>query len=173
MKTAAIDHVAAWMNLQQTNRVIQGRLEARLQAATGLSWGEFELLLRLQMAAEHPLQMGQIADQLLGSPSGITRMADRLERDGLIAREIPRENRRVVRVRLTAKGRALLAQSREAFEEALGDAFSDHISETEVAALRKILRKLLEGNGAWAHDRCDPSFAGSLPRAAGESRGDG
>ncbi len=76
--SASRDRVVAWMNLQQTNRVIEAALEERLQARTNLSWPEFELLWRLQIAAEHPLRMNEIADQLLGSPSGVTRMADRL-----------------------------------------------------------------------------------------------
>jgi len=151
--------VAAWINLQQTNRVIQTVLEDRLKTATDLSWAEFEVLWRLELAAEHPLQMSEIAEQLLGSPSGITRMADRLERDGLIARETPRENRRVVRVTLTERGTSVLADARSAFGEALGQAFSMHLTEADVAALRRLTHKLLEGNGAWVESRCNPAFA--------------
>jgi DNA-binding MarR family transcriptional regulator len=154
------ERVAAWVNLQQTNRVIQTVLEERLQAVTHLSWAEFEVLWRLELAAEHPLQMSEIAEQLLGSPSGITRMADRLEKDGLIARETPRENRRVVHVKLTKRGASVLADARNAFGDALGDAFSAHLSEADVAALRRLTRKLLEGNGAWVEARCNPAFAG-------------
>jgi len=157
---ASRERVAAWINLQQTNRVIQTLVEERLKAATDLSWAEFEVLWRLELAADHPLQMSEIAEQLLGSPSGITRMADRLEKDGLIARETPRENRRVVHVKLTEHGASVLADARHAFGEALGDAFSAHLSETDVAALRRLTRKLLEGNGAWVESRCNPAFAG-------------
>jgi DNA-binding MarR family transcriptional regulator len=153
------ERIAAWMNLQQTNRVIQTVLEERLQAVTSLSWSEFEVLWRLASATEHPLQMNEIAEQLLGSPSGITRMADRLERDGLIARETPKDNRRVVHVRLTEHGKTVLADARSAFGEALGHAFSAHLSEADVAALRRLTRKLLEGNGAWVESRCNPAFS--------------
>ena len=162
---AAKDRVAAWMNLQQTNRVIQGLLEERLRAETDLSWSEFELLWRLQLATE-PLQMSEIAEQLLGSPSGTTRMADRLERDGLIARETPKENRRIVQVRLTERGRGVLAAARRTFAQGLGEAFSAHLTEADVASLRRLMRKLLEGNGAWADARCDPDFAEAIARSA-------
>ena len=154
------ERVAAWVNLQQTNRVIQTVVEEQLQAATDLSWAEFEVLWRLELAAEHPLQMNEIAEQLLGSPSGITRMADRLERDGLIERETPRENRRIVHVKLTERGLSVLGSARAAFGEALGQSFSAHLSEGEVAELRRLTRKLLEGNGAWVESRCNPAFAG-------------
>jgi DNA-binding MarR family transcriptional regulator len=156
---ASKERVAAWVNLQQTNRVIQNVLEERLQAVTGLSWAEFEVLWRLELPAEHPLQMNEIAEQLLGSPSGITRMADRLAKAGLIARETPRDNRRVVHVKLTQHGASVLAAARGAFGEALGQSFSAHLSEADVAALRRLTRKLLEGNGAWVESRCNPPFA--------------
>jgi DNA-binding MarR family transcriptional regulator len=152
------DRVVAWMNLQQTSHVIEAALEERLQARTNLSWPEFELLWRLQLAAEHPLRMNEIADQLLGSPSGVTRMADRLEKDGLIARETPKENRRVVHVRLTERGRGVLAEARRVFGDTLGDTFSAHLSDAEVGSLRRLMRKLLEGNGAWEDHRCEPGL---------------
>jgi len=144
------------MNLQQAGRVIQGALEDRLRAEADLSWAEFELLWRLQLADGHPMRMNEIAEQLLGSPSGTTRIVDRLEAERLIARETPRDNRRVVQVELTERGRTKLAAADRAFKAALADAFSAHLSESEVLTLRKLMRKLLEGNGAWAEARCDP-----------------
>ncbi len=146
------------MNLQQTNRVIQAALEERLQARTNLSWPEFELLWRLQLAADQPLRMNEIADQLLGSPSGVTRMADRLEDDKLITRETPKENRRVVHVRLTERGRGVLVEARRVFADTLSDTFSAHLSNAEVSSLRRLMRKLLEGNGAWDDHRCEPGL---------------
>ena len=156
LRAAAQDQVSTWINLHQTGRVIQARLEERLQKETNLSWAEFELLMRLQISAAHPPQMSEIAAQLVGSPSGTTRIADRLERNGLIVRETPRENRRIVRVQLTDRGRHVLAQADETFRTALQDAFGDHLTESEVAELRTLLRKLLERNGAWQDARCAP-----------------
>jgi DNA-binding MarR family transcriptional regulator len=138
--------------------VIEGVLEARLQSAVELSLAEFELLMRLQVAAGHPLQMSQIAAQLVNSPSGTTRIADRMERAGLIERETPRENRRVVHVKLTERGRDVLGRADQAFREGLQEVFGSHITDAEVAALRATLRKLLEGNDAWSEERCQPNL---------------
>src|SRR5712692_2247322 len=153
---ATRERIAAWMNLQQANRVIQGLLEERLGAETDLSWAEFEVLWRLQIAPEQPLRVNQIAAQLIGSPSGTTRIADRLERDGLIARQTPKDNRRVVEVKLTGHGRAVLNRADRVFREVLEESFASHLSEAEVLSLRHIMRKLLERNGAWAEARCEP-----------------
>jgi DNA-binding MarR family transcriptional regulator len=155
-KTATQEQVSTWINLRQAGRVIQTRLEERLQKEANLSWAEFELLLRLRISAAHPLQMSEIAAQLVGSPSGTTRIADRLVRDGLIARETPPENRRIVRVQLTDRGRKVLADADEIIRTTLQEVLGDHLTESEVAGLRGLLRKLLESNGAWQDARCAP-----------------
>ena len=158
-RAANQDQVTTWINLHQTVRVIQAKLEERLRASTDLSWPEFELLMRLQVSSEHPLQMSEIAAQLVGSPSGTTRIADRLEKDALIVRETPRENRRIVRVQLTDRGRKVLAEADETFRVILQETFGDHLTESEVTELRNSLRKLLEQNGAWQEARCSPGLA--------------
>jgi DNA-binding MarR family transcriptional regulator len=150
------EQVTAWMNLQQVNRVLEGVLEHRVKEVADLSLPEFEALFRLLIASGHPLQMSEIASQLINSPSGMTRIADRLERDGLIERETPADNRRVVLVKLTGKGRKVLNQADEAFRKALRESFSSHLSESELTELRRLMRKLLEGNSAWTAARCSP-----------------
>ncbi|HEV2141689.1 MAG TPA: MarR family transcriptional regulator [Candidatus Dormibacteraeota bacterium] len=150
--------VGAWLNLQQANRVLDGILERRLREATEVSMPEYELLVRLRQAADHPLQMSEIAAQLLSSPSGTTRIADRLEEDGLIVRETPRDNRRVVRVTLTRRGEQTLTSADRVFRDALRESFAAHLSETDLNDLRRLMRKLLEGNGAWSETRCSPGL---------------
>jgi DNA-binding MarR family transcriptional regulator len=153
------DRLGAWMNLGQTAHVIQALLEERLQEAVGLSGVEFELLWRLRATADRRLRMSEIASQLLASKSGITRIVARLEADGLLVRKIPADNRRVVWALLTAKGEGAVVSGQAAFAVGLEETFSAHLSDTEVKAMRRILRKLLECNGAWAEDRCSPAFA--------------
>jgi DNA-binding MarR family transcriptional regulator len=158
-RAANRDQIRTWINLHQTARVIQAKIEERLRATTDLSWAEFELLMRLQVSSDRRLQMSEIAAQLVGSPSGTTRIADRLEKDGLIVRETPRENRRIVRVELTDRGRTVLAEADETFRVILQETFGDHLSEGAVAELRSSLRTLLEKNDAWQEARCDPGLA--------------
>jgi DNA-binding MarR family transcriptional regulator len=159
LRAASRDQVGTWINLQQTFRVIQARIDERLRAETDLSWPEFELLMRLELAADHPLQMSEIAAQLVGSPSGTTRIADRLEKDGLIVRETPRENRRIVRVQITDHGRKVLGEAEQTFRTTLHETFGSHLADSEVARLRRTLRHLLEKNGAWQEARCNPILA--------------
>jgi DNA-binding MarR family transcriptional regulator len=150
------EQVRAWMNLQQVNRVLEGVLEHRVKEVAGISLLEYQALFRLQIASGHPLHMSEIASQLINSPSGMTRIADRLEKGGLIERATPQDNRRVVLIELTDRGREVLAEADRAFREALQESFSSHLSESELAEMRRLMRKLLEGNGAWTAARCSP-----------------
>lgn len=146
--------VVTFRNLQQASRVLDSLLEARVRAAADLSLAEYEALFRLQRASDHHLQMSEIASLLINSPSGMTRIADRLEKDGLISRETPRDNRRVVVMTLTAKGRRKLERADKAYLDALGESFGNHMTPGDLADLRRLMRKLLESNGAWSDVRC-------------------
>lgn len=150
--------IGTWLNLQQANRVLEGVLERRLRADTGLSVPEYEVMFRLQVADGHPLLMSEIAAQLLTSPSGTTRIADRLEEAGLIVRETPRDNRRVVRVTLTKRGQQVLKKADQTFRSSLRESFTAHLSESDLNDLRRLMRKLLEGNDAWTEPRCSPGI---------------
>jgi DNA-binding MarR family transcriptional regulator len=156
---ADADAAGAWDNFFQANRVIQTKLEERLELATGLSWAESEVLMRLAIAPGQRLKMIEIADQLLASKSGITRLVDRLEAAGLLVREIPPDNRRVIYGRLTPAGIDAVQRGQVVFMAGLEEAFSRHLSDAEMRHLRRILRRLLEGNGAWEEERCMPGFA--------------
>jgi DNA-binding MarR family transcriptional regulator len=148
----------AWVNLAQAQRVIQAVMEERLEAGIGLSWSEVEALMRLSISPGRRLKMIDIAGQLLASKSGVTRLVDRLEANGLIEREIPRDNRRVIYCRITDAGLGALARAHSAFTSSLEDTVSRHLSDEDLAQLRRILRTLLEGNGAWEDHRCEPAF---------------
>jgi DNA-binding MarR family transcriptional regulator len=158
MEPADAERAGAWMNLGQAHRVIQVAVEDRLEAEAGLSSSELEALMRLAISPGRRLKMIEIADQLLASKSGITRLVDRLEANGLIAREVPPDNRRVIYGRITDAGLEALETGSAVFMAGLEDAFSRHLSDQEVLQLRGILRKLLEGNGAWEDHRCLPAF---------------
>jgi DNA-binding MarR family transcriptional regulator len=150
------EYIATWMNLQQASRVLDAVLERSISEAADLSLAEYEALFRLHITGSHPLQMSEMAAQLINSPSGMTRIADRLEKTGLIARETPADNRRVVLVRLTDRGRKVLEQADAAFRKQLTKSFAAPLDPRDLADLRRLMRKLLESNGAWQDARCAP-----------------
>jgi DNA-binding MarR family transcriptional regulator len=163
-RAPAADELGAWINLVQARDAVAIAIEHRLHAAAGVSLPEHEVLLRLSAAPGGRLRMFELAHLLLVSKSGITRLVDRLGRRGWVRRELSDLDRRIVYAALTEGGRAKLRQSVPVFADAVRDAFLRHISEQDVADLRRILRKLLEGHGLWSDARCAPAAGGSGPR---------
>jgi DNA-binding MarR family transcriptional regulator len=150
----AEEWVGAWVNLLQTNRVLEDVLERRLKEAADLSFAEFEVLARLSGAPDGRLKMIDIANLLLASKSGITRIVDRLEGAGLVSRAIPPENRRIVYARITPTGLGALDRANAEFIHAIEETFVRHLTAADVRTLRRSLRKLLVGNGVWEEERC-------------------
>jgi DNA-binding MarR family transcriptional regulator len=146
----------AWLNLVQAAGVVAAVCETSLRAATGLSLAEHEVLARLEQAGG-PLRMQAVADRLLVSKSGVTRLVDRLVEAGLVAREPSAADRRVVHAALTAEGRRTLVASMPVLMAGVEEALGRHVDATDLAELRRILGKVLAGNGAWEEERCAPA----------------
>ncbi len=151
------DRFHAWLNLIQTNSVVSSRMEARLDAACGLSLPEHELLIRLAQSPDRRLRMYDLASLLLLSKSGITRVVDRLEKRGLVVRKMSETDRRVVLAQLTDEGVETLAIARPVFAESIQEFFARHLTDDEIVSLRALLRKVLEGNSEWVAPRCSPT----------------
>jgi DNA-binding MarR family transcriptional regulator len=149
--------LGAWMNLLQADAVMAEVLERHLEAV-GLSLAQHEVLMRLARAERNRLRMLDLATLLLVSKSGVTRLVDRMEAAGLVRREACPTDRRVVYAALTDEGRRRIEAARPVFARGLEAAFSRHLDDRDVATLRAILRKVLEGNGQWQERRCSPTY---------------
>ena len=88
------------------------RLDAELERDHGLPLSSYEVLMNLADAEGERLRMGELADRLLLSRSGITRLIDRLERQGLVDRERCEEDARGLFAKLTPAGREKVAAAR-------------------------------------------------------------
>lgn len=149
----------AWLNLVQAHTVVGSRMEARLVAAVGLSLPEHELLIRLAQAPQRKLRMYDLASLLLLSKSGVTRVVDRLEKRGLVAREMSGTDRRVVLAELTDDGVEVLKKASPVIAAGIDEFYSRHLTDEDIGSLRTIFRKVLEGNGEWVETRCSPTVA--------------
>ena len=161
------DRFHAWLNLVQAHSVVSSRMEARLDAACGLSLPEHELLIRLAQAPDRRLRMYDLASLLLLSKSGITRVVDRLEKRGLVVRKMSETDRRVVLAGLTDEGVAVLAKARPVIAAGIDEFYSRHLTDEEIDTMLAILRKVLEGNGEWVETRCSPTGERDAAAASG------
>ncbi|HEY7737293.1 MAG TPA: MarR family transcriptional regulator [Candidatus Limnocylindrales bacterium] len=98
----------AWRTFLTAHARLVRRLDEELRAEHGLSLGEYETLLHLASASHRRLRMHELAERVLLSRSGTTRLIDRLEANGLVARCVCTSDGRGAEAELTDSGLARL-----------------------------------------------------------------
>src|SRR5437867_229643 len=102
--------LAAWLGLLQAHALVARRLDAALQESHRLSLVEHTVLERLR-AAGGRMRMSDLAGSALLSPSGVSRLVDRLVVGGLIERTAWRQDGRAIYAVITEAGRRLLREA--------------------------------------------------------------
>lgn len=141
-------HRRAWRALFRAQRVLLDSVESELAAETSLPLASYEVLARLEDAPEGRLRLSELADALVLSRSGVTRLVDRLERGGFVRRESCPSDRRGSYATLTDAGRETLLAATPLHLRGIQDHFASHLSTTEAAALAEILERLAMSNTA-------------------------
>lgn len=137
--------LAAWRGMLRTYAAVMGDLDQELQDAHGLPLSSYEVLLALHEAPEGCVRMSDLADRVLLSRSGLTRLADRLERDGLIARQPCPSDARGSNATLTDAGRERFAAARDTHLAGVRTRFLEHFEESELDTLGTYWERLLPG----------------------------
>ena len=149
MPTLTEDQLAAWKQLQWATALIMARFRRDL-AGSRLSLEEFDVLVHLAWAPSGTLALHEltasmvVADAL--SRSGITRLLDRMERDGLIRRTVSPRDRRRFDVSLTPPGRRRFEQVWPAHADGIGRYFAQPLERRDIAELGRILGRLIQAN---------------------------
>src|SRR3954464_4712249 len=135
-------HREAWIAITQTHAAVTGRLQEALTAAElpPLPW--FEVLATLDRAPEQRLKMGDLAEALVITRGGLTKLVDRLIKAGLLERTFCETDRRVSYATLMPAGRALLDEMRPVVVAELKVSFASKLSTAEADALRETLERV-------------------------------
>lgn len=102
------DHEAAWRHYLRAHALLERALDAELRTEHGLTLATYDALVQLSEAPDQRLYMKDLAEALVYSASGLTRLVDGLERAGYARRDTDPANRRATLVSLTPAGRAVL-----------------------------------------------------------------
>jgi DNA-binding MarR family transcriptional regulator len=157
--------IRAWLNLSQAHAALRAGLGRALEAGVGLS--EIEVLRRLAFAPGERLRMRDLADQLFVAQSGVTRIVDRLVTQGWVVREQPPDDRRTVYARLTEAGRSVVSRAVPVYARTVTEQLGGSLSPADLAEMRRVLRRVLEGLSAWDEERCDPHQVGEAAHGHG------
>jgi DNA-binding MarR family transcriptional regulator len=134
--------MAAWVALIRGHSALVRELNAQLLAQHGLTISDYEVLLRLANAPERSMRRVDLAESVLLTPSGITRLLDGLERCGYVERGSCATDRRVTYAVLTDEGHERLTEARESHLADVRELFTGRFSDAELGTLGELLGRL-------------------------------
>src|SRR4051794_23570638 len=140
----------AWRGLLRVHSRMVKALDAELDATHGLGLTSYEVLMYLADTPEGQMRMHDLASSVLLSRSGLTRLVDRLARDGLIERKACESDARGAFAVLTAAGRDRLNTARRTHLDGVRRHFLEHLAGDDLDALAEIWEKVqpdVHGNG--------------------------
>jgi DNA-binding MarR family transcriptional regulator len=142
------DELAAWRGFLQTHARLTRRLDEELRAAHDLPLTSYDVLVQLEGAPGRQMRMSELADAVLLSRSGLTRLVDRLERQGLIERRECPDDARGSLAALTGAGAARLAEARPTHIAGVRRLFLEPLDHAERRQMAAVWEQLLEAGGA-------------------------
>jgi DNA-binding MarR family transcriptional regulator len=142
----------AWVRLLRGHASVTRSMSAQLVADHGLTINDYEALLHLSRAEEGRMRRVDLAERLILTASGVTRLLDGLERTGWVERASCASDRRVTYAVLTDAGRAKLQEASSSHIETVRDFFESRFSEAELDQLAGLLGRLPDAAAADGED---------------------
>jgi DNA-binding MarR family transcriptional regulator len=136
----AQDEQAAWEGFLRVHARLTRALDGELERSEGLSLNCYDVLIQLARAPGRRLRMSELAEAVLLSPSGLTRLVERLERDGLVQRVRSSDDGRGACATLTERGRYRVRKATLTHLAGVRRRFLDGLSADE----RRMLARLWE-----------------------------
>jgi DNA-binding MarR family transcriptional regulator len=140
--TRTTPELQAWVALLRAHATSIRRFNAELVSEHGLTLNDYEVLLHLSHADGSRLRRVDLAERVLLTPSGITRLLEGLERCGYVERASCEADARVTYAQLTEVGEAKLREAAETHVAGIRGFFRDRYSKDELQALGELLERL-------------------------------
>jgi DNA-binding MarR family transcriptional regulator len=154
--------IGAWRAFLQAHARITRRLDEELQAAHGLSLAEYDALLQIASSPGRRVRMNVLANRVLLSRSGITRLVDRLEADGSVERMACSTDARGQEAMLTPAGLDRLRTAAGTHLDGVRSYFLERFDAADLDAIERSLGRVasaLEPDTQPTHEGCPPAEA--------------
>jgi DNA-binding MarR family transcriptional regulator len=135
-------HMTAWRNFIEAHARVLSRLSRELQDEESLPLTWYDVLVQLSEAEDRSLRMQDLADRVLLSQSGLTRLVDRLQRAGLVERVRCAEDGRGFFARLTPDGLDALRRAYPTHLRGVREWFADALTPEEAEVLTRALGRI-------------------------------
>ncbi len=134
--------LAAWRAFLNAHAAVIGLIERELAEAGRLPLSSYDVLVALSETPGKRLRMHELADRVVLSRSGLSRLVDRLETDGLLARERCGADRRGAYAVLTQQGREALREAWPVYARGIREHFASVLTDPEVDTLTAALGRV-------------------------------
>jgi DNA-binding MarR family transcriptional regulator len=135
------ERLRAWRLYLESTLALVDVLEAELERDAGIPLRWYDILVQLEETPDG-IRMNELAERILYSKSGFTRVVDRMEEAALVRRVRPENDRRSILVVLTDQGRTTMEQARRHHRHAIEEHFSRHLADSDIKALTRAFEKL-------------------------------
>lgn len=143
LSSPTAEGLRAWRLFFESALALVDVLDTELEQETGIPMRWYDILVQLEETPEG-IPMNALADRILYSKSGFTRVVDRMEEAGLVRRVRPDHDRRSILVVLTVKGDEVKERARRYHRDGIARHFADHLSDADVKAVTRALQKVSE-----------------------------
>lgn len=127
-----------WLQMVRSTKMLEREANAMMRDTYGQSLTRFDVMSQLFRAKDQCLTVGKLASQLIASNGNITGLIDRMEKEGLVAREYNESDRRSIEIRLTVKGTDLFEQMAEHHAEWISERLSAVPKKSQSALLEQL-----------------------------------
>ena len=141
LSSPSAERLRAWRLYLESSLALIDVLDAELQRDAGISQRWYDVLIHTDETPDG-VRMNDLAERILYSKSGLTRVVDRMEEAGFVRRVRPENDRRSILVVLTDEGRAKLEQARRHHRHHLEQHFSRHLANVDIEALIRAFEKI-------------------------------
>src|SRR5688572_8325581 len=141
LSTPSPQRLRAWRLYFESALALHDVLDAELERDAGIPLRWYDILVHLEETPDG-LRMNELAERILYSKSGFTRVVDRMEEAGLVRRVRPEHDRRSILVVLTDQGRETMEEARRHHRDGIDQHFSRHLSDGDIKALTRALEKI-------------------------------
>ena len=135
------ERLRAWRLYFESALALLDLLDTELEHEAGIPLRWYDVLVQLEESPEG-IPMNALADRILYSKSGFTRVIDRMEEAGLVRRLRPQHDRRTILIVLTDKGTQTMEHARRYHRDGIERHFSQHLTQADIKALTRALEKI-------------------------------
>ena len=135
------ERLRAWRLFFESALALLDVLDAELEQAVGIPQRWYDVLVHLEESPQG-IPMNELAERILYSKSGFTRVVDRMEEAELVRRARLEHDRRTILIMLTDRGTETLERARRHHRDGIERHFSLHLTDADVKALSRALEKV-------------------------------